>query len=288
MFWLNKNKMQIIDGRKIKEKILEDIKREVMELPFVPVLCDILVGDDKVSKSYVSIKEKSSISTGFKFRRIELPFSSTTEDIIREIQNLNNVPHMCGIIVQLPLPSHIDERLVLDSVAKDLDVDCLGREASDDFYNNKEGSISYPTAKACITILDSLDLDLSDKKIVVIGKGKLVGKPVSHLLENRGLKVEKIDSNTFEKENIIKQADIIFSGVGKDKFIKKSMIKEGVVIIDAGTSEENGTIYGDVDFEEIYNVPSFITPCPGGVGPVTVAMLLANVLEVAKNKSKWK
>jgi 5,10-methylene-tetrahydrofolate dehydrogenase/methenyl tetrahydrofolate cyclohydrolase len=277
--------MQIIDGRKIKENILENIKKEVLNLSFTPVLCDVLVGDDKVSKSYVSIKEKNALASGFDFRKVELPFSINTEDLIKEIKILNNVPNMCGIIIQLPLPEHIDEKLVLDSVSKDLDVDCLGQEASDDFYNNRENIFSYPTAMACVLILDSLNLDLLNKKIVVIGQGKLVGRPVTHILNSRGLKVDIVNSNTSSKDLIIKEADIIISAVGKDKFIKKYMLKPGVVIIDAGTSEENGTIYGDVDLEEVSGIPSFITPCPGGVGPVTVAMLLANVLKVAKIKN---
>jgi methylenetetrahydrofolate dehydrogenase (NADP+)/methenyltetrahydrofolate cyclohydrolase len=274
---------QIIDGRKIRNDILKDLEREVMSLPFTPVFCDILVGNNLVSSKYVNIKAKTAESIGIKFRRIEFPESVKTEDLIEEIENLNRVPHMCGIIVQLPLPNSINQSIVLDSILPSLDVDCLGREASNDFYNNI-GKLGCPTALACLKIIDSLKLDLANKKIVVLGQGQLVGLPVTHLLRSRGLVVETIDSNTPNTLELLKNADIIISGIGKDKFITGEMIKDGAIIIDAGTSEEGGTIYGDVDFESVNGVASFVTSSPGGVGPVTVAMLLHNVLLVAKQK----
>lgn len=274
---------QIIDGRKIKEEILNEVKEKVANLSFSPVFCDILVGDDVVSASYVKIKEKNALNVGIKFRTAEFPDTVTTEELIYEIENLNKVPHMCGIIVQLPLPEHIDRQRVLDAIDSSLDVDCLGSLASNNFYNNKEG-LGYPTAIACLRILDSINLNLKNKNIVVLGQGTLVGKPVTHLLRSRGLSVMTIDSQTENMSPLLKNADIIISGIGKGKFIKKDMIKEGVVIIDAGTSEENGSVIGDVDFESVEGIVSFLTPSPGGVGPVTVAILLENVLKVAENK----
>lgn len=275
--------MQIIDGRKIKEEILNKLKSDVDSLSFTPLFCDILVGDNSVSSKYVDIKGKNAESIGIKFRKIQFPENVTQEELITEIENLNKVPHVCGIIVQLPLPSHINTSFVLDSISPLLDVDCLGKEASNDFYNNT-GLLGCPTALSCVYLLDSLNIDLTNKKIVVLGQGQLVGLPVAHLLRSRGFNVETIKSNTQNASELLKEADVIISGIGRDNFIKGEIVKEGVIIIDAGTSEEGGTIYGDVDFESVSNVASFITPCPGGVGPVTVAMLLKNVILSAKQK----
>lgn len=275
--------MNIIDGRKIKDDILKDLKSKVETLSFSPLFCDILVGDETVSASYVRIKAKAAESIGVKFRTVNFPTNVTTEEIINKIESLNRIPHICGIIVQLPLPPTIDTERVLDSIDPELDVDCLGSKNSNYFYNNK-GIIGYPTALACIHLLDSLHLDLINKNIIVVGRGKLVGLPVTHLLESRGLKVTVVHSKTEDFQSILANADVIISATGRGKFIDGSMIKEGVIIIDAGTSEEGGAVVGDVDFESVGGKASYITPTPGGVGPVTVAMLLKNVLLVAVNK----
>lgn len=275
--------MQIIDGRKIKDEILNDLKDKVEALPFPPVFCDILVGDDPVSASYVRIKGRAAESIGIKFKTVNFKEDVTTEEILNEIENLNRVPLMSGIIVQLPLPSHINTQLVLDAIDPKLDVDCLGSMNSDNFYENK-GEISYPTALACMKILDSLNLNLKEKNIVVLGRGKLVGFPVAHILESRSFSVDVVHSKTENSNEIILAADIIISAVGIGGFLKGDMVKDGVVIIDAGTSEENGSVVGDVEMETIKNKASYVTPSPGGVGPVTVAMLLENVYNVAKKK----
>jgi methylenetetrahydrofolate dehydrogenase (NADP+)/methenyltetrahydrofolate cyclohydrolase len=276
-------KTQIIDGRKIKDEILEEVKKEVLILPFTPVFCDILVGNDPSSLQYVKMKAKIAESIGIKFRTADFKDTVVLEEVIEEIENLNRVPYMCGIIVQLPMPDFLDKRVVLDSIKPQLDVDCLGQINSENFYNN-EGGLSYPTALACIKILDSLDVDLKNLKILMLGQGMLVGLPVTHILRSRGLNVTTIDSKTEDSLELIKSADIIISAIGKGKFIKGEMIKEGVIIIDAGTSEDNGAVVGDVDLESIMNIASYVSPTPGGVGPVTVAMLLSNVLQVAKEK----
>jgi len=275
--------MQIIDGRKIKDEILNDLKDKVEALPFPPVFCDILVGDDPVSASYVRIKGRAAESIGIKFKTVNFKEDVTTEEILNEIENLNRVPLMSGIIVQLPLPSHINTQLVLDAIDPKLDVDCLGSMNSDNFYENK-GEISYPTALACMKILDSLNLNLKEKNIVVLGRGKLVGFPVAHILESRSFSVDVVHSKTENSNEIILAADIIISAVGIGGFLKGDMVKDGVVVIDAGTSEENGSVVGDVEMETIKNKASYVTPSPGGVGPVTVAMLLENVYKVAKKK----
>ena len=273
--------MQIIDGRKIQKEILARIREEVAQLSFVPIFCDVLVGTDLASVQYVEMKKKTALSLGIEFHSANFPVSITTEELVKEIEKLNQTLNMCGIIIQLPLPSHIDKRVALDAIDPDLDVDFLGTKAGMDFYNGKSKR-GLPTALACMKCLESVDLDLKDKNIVVLGQGLLVGKPVSASLEMRGFKTINIDRNTENKEVLIKNADVIISGIGKGKYITGDMLKEGVVVIDAGTSEIDSGIVGDVDFESVKEVASFISPVPGGVGPVTVAMLLENVLEVAK------
>ena len=275
---------QIINGRKIRDGILEQVKTEVAQLPFVPVFCDVLVGNDPASAQYVRMKAKLATGVGIKFHNAHFPEGITTEDLVEEIKKLNIIENMCGLIIQSPLPAYLDTQKVLDSVDASIDVDCLSTETSDKFYAGEKVP-AFPTALACMEILDSLKLDLSDKKIVVIGQGVLVGKPVTYLIHTRGLGVDVVTRATENKEELIKNADIIISGTGAGKLIKGDMIKEGSVIIDAGTSESKGGIVGDVDLESVNGIASYVSPVPGGVGPVTVAMLLSNVLKVAQNKN---
>ncbi len=276
---------QIINCTKIKDDILAKIKEDVLSLPFSPVFCDILVGDDLVSASYVRIKARTAESVGIKFKAAHFPSSITTEELIEKIKDLNNVPNMCGIIVQLPLPSHINRDGVLDAIRPDLDVDCLGKDGSLAFYNNS-GVLKYPTALACIEVINSLNFDLENKKIVILGQGKLVGRPVAHLLKMYNLDVQTITRDTENQDEILKNADIIVSAIGQGKFITGDKVKKGVVIIDAGTSEEDGGVVGDLYVDSVSGIASYVTSTPGGVGPVTVAMLLKNVLTVSEQKQK--
>jgi len=287
--------MQIIDGRKLRGEILAKVKKEVAELNFTPVFCDVLVGDDSASIQYVEMKAKTAEMVGIHFHKAVFPASISTEDLIKEIQSLNKIKNMCGIIVQLPLPASIDKGAILDSIDSRLDVDCLGTLASHKFYDSYDSQtdLAYPTALACMALLDSINLDLKAKNIVILGQGILVGKPVAALLHYRGLNYLPVTSKTENKEYILRQADIIISGIGKAKYITGNMIKFGAVLIDAGTSEEGATpsgdrknIVGDVDLESVKNIAGYLSPVPGGVGPVTVAMLLNNVLKVAKSFAK--
>lgn len=273
----------IIDGRKIRDGILEEVKKGVASLPFQPVFCDVLVGSNPESAQYVRMKARMAEAVGIHFHNAHFTDDITTDKLVEEVQKLKDIPNMCGVIVQLPLPIHLDKEKVLEAIDFHLDVDCLGSKASDVFYNESI-DIGYPTALSCMKILDSLDIDLKNKKIVVIGQGQLVGKPVTHLLQIRGLEVTIVTRSTENKEAIIKEADVIISGTGAGKFITGEKIKDGAVIVDAGTSESNGSIVGDVDLESVQGIASFVSPVPGGVGPVTVSILLANVLKVAKKK----
>jgi methylenetetrahydrofolate dehydrogenase (NADP+) / methenyltetrahydrofolate cyclohydrolase len=284
-FWEYKKYMQtqIINGRKIRDKILLDVKAGVEQLPFQPVFCDVLVGDDVVSSQYVNMKKKAATSLGILFHDAHFPESISQEELIEEIKKINLIPDICGVIVQLPLPAKFDKDLIVNSIAPHLDVDCLSDNARIAFYSDMNTS-GYPAALSCVHILDSLNLDLKDKKIVIVGQGELVGKPVAHILSNRGLGVTTITKSTEDKESIIKSADVLISAAGVGKFIDGSIIKEGVVIIDAGTSESDGGVVGDVDTDTVLGVASYISPVPGGVGPVTIAILLNNVLQVAKKQ----
>jgi len=275
--------MQIIDGRKISKEILENIKKEISKLSFVPIFCDVLIGLDPASVQYVNIKKRKAELVGIKFHETVFPPSITTKEVVKEIQKINQLENMCGIIVQLPLPEHLDTKIILDTINPNLDVDCLGGVANDAFYNGW-GKMSPPTALACVKLLDSLNMNLAIKNIVVLGQGELVGKPVTRLLDKKGFKPIILNSKSENKEEKLKMADVLISGIGRENFIKGSMLKKDVVIIDAGTSESLGTIVGDVDFESVKEIVGALTPVPGGVGPVTVAMLLNNVLQVAKTK----
>lgn len=277
--------MKIIDGRKIRDEILESIKKEIEKLSFRPIFCDILVGNDLVSKQYVELKKKIAQKVGIEFQDAIFPETITTEALINEIQKLNQEFRMCGIIVQLPLPDSLDTRKILNAIDPKIDVDCLGIENSQKFYQNNF-LIGYPTALACLYILDLLNLDLRNKKIVILGQGELVGRPVQALLSFRGLEVIGINRETLDKEKIIQEADIIISGMGNGKYLTGEMVKNGVIIIDAGTSESGSGVVGDVDLDSVQEKVSFISPVPGGVGPVTVAMLLQNILKVAQIKNK--
>ena len=283
--------MILIDGKKIRDEILADIKSQVALLSFQPVFCDVLVGVDPVSAQYVDMKAKTAERVGIHFHKAVFPASITTSELIQQIGILNKMKNMCGIIVQLPLPKSIDKKAVLDSIDPRLDVDCLGGVASEKFYTNYDSKkdLAFPTGLACMALLKSIDVDLKDKNIVVLGQGDLVGKPVSALLRYDGFNPITVVRLTENKELIFKQADVIISGIGNGKYITDAMIKPGVILIDAGTSEDvnvlpgvKKTIVGDVDVESVKNVASYVSPVPGGVGPVTVAILLSNVLKVAK------
>jgi methylenetetrahydrofolate dehydrogenase (NADP+)/methenyltetrahydrofolate cyclohydrolase len=276
--------MQIIDGRKIRDEILESLKARVASLPFAPVFCDILVGDDPASAQYVRMKERTAESLGIKVERAVYPASITTREILSEIQRIAALPNMSGLIVQLPLPEHIDQKAVLDAVPKEIDVDAIGEETSALFYANKPSFI-FPTAAAVLAVLDSTGTHLADKNVVVVGQGMLVGKPVAHLLKERGVSVIVVRQGTEHPEEIFKSADVLISATGQANLITGDMLKGNAIVIDAGTSESSGSVAGDVDVLSLGSFSGMLSPVPGGVGPVTVAMLMQNVVISAEHRS---
>ena len=279
--------MEIIDGRKIRDEILAGLKARVTALPFTPVFCDILVGNDPASRQYVDMKDRIAESLGIEAYGAQFPSEITTEELIDELGRIATLPGMAGLIVQLPMPEHIDTRAVLDAVPLAYDVDALSTEASDLFYADTPAFV-FPTAAAVMAIIESLDLPVLDMSVCMVGKGMLVGKPVAHMLLARGISVDVVDSTTEDAQEIIRSADIVISATGQAGFLKGEMLKDDAIVIDAGTSESGGGIAGDIDRASVEKVAAMLSPVPGGVGPVTVAMLMLNVVLAAERLAENK
>lgn len=268
----------VFDGNKMKKELLRSIAQKVAALPYAPLFTDILIGDDPVNIKYVEMKKRVAQKLGFAYKDVTFLEQTSEAEIIAEIQKLNTTPHMAGIIVQLPLPPRFNKDAILNAVAPGLDVDVLGDKASEQFYSGK-GKLVLPTAHAVMKILEASGVDLYAKKILILGQGPLVGKPVAYLLAQKSIAFDVVVRQTLaeEKAKLLKNADVIISAMGVPNAILGDMVKEGVVIIDAGTSEMEGSIVGDVHFDSVSPKASFITPSPGGVGPVTIACLFENV-----------
>lgn len=273
----------IIDGKKIAEEILLKVKSETASLPKRPVFCDVLVGEDAVSKSYVNIKGKKAAEVGMDFLPVFLPAEIGQKALEEKIAALNSTPNLCGLIIQVPLPDALQEKPVLNAVLPEYDVDCMGEQNQGLFYSGKPRFL-LPTAAAIMEIFKILKID-KHKKVVVIGQGELVGRPVAFLLRKQGYMVTTADKKVLDLKALCLSADVIVSAAGSPGLVKGAMVKPGAVVVDAGTSESGGGIVGDVETESVAQVAGFLTPVPGGVGPVTVAMLLSNVLLSAKQKN---
>ncbi len=280
------------NGNDLRKSILKNLKERVAALPFIPEFSDILVGEDGVSERYVRMKAKSAESTGINFVEARISSGASTEEVLEKINTLRSRPNMCGIIVQLPLPAHMDTQRILDSLPLSLDVDGLSMAYDDMFYGTSvfDDIIVMPTASAVMKILEIYDPAFNTKKITVIGKGKLVGKPVTHLLESKGCDVSSITIETPQRDRgeMLYMADIIISAVGHPGVLSGNEIRSGVCVIDAGTLEVDGQLKGDIEYDSVIKKASFVTPTPGGVGPVTVASLIENVVKVAEKKAEDK
>ena len=275
--------MNILDGKKMGQVLLAQLKERVVQLGFVPVFVDVLVGEDPVSLQYIGMKEKRAKDIGIAVHRVKISGDATTDEVIEHIQKALKQDHICGSIVQLPLPRHIDTQKVLDAIPADIDVDVLGEQTGKDFYNNTS-LLSFPAAKASFELLQMAPHDVASAKVLVIGQGMLVGKPVTHMLRNAGYTVTTANRTVPLTNKMLQKADIIISATGVPNLITKENLKVGVVIIDAGTSESSGGVVGDVNVNEVQDIASYIAPVPGGVGPLTVAILLDNIVTVAEQK----
>lgn len=260
-----------VDGRQIAEDILEDVKKKVAGRDLM--LSVVIVGNNPATESFVRIKKKKAKEVGILLNEIRFDNKATTEDLVKAIEIESKKEH--AIIVQLPLPAHIDREKVLNTIPKELDVDVLRGKS-------KDAKILSPVVGAIKEILDRNAIDPKGKRVVVIGLGKLVGEPaVLWFKHDAGADVIAVDIHTKNIETYIKEADIILSGAGVPNLVTKDMVKEGVVLLDAGTSEDAGVLQGDIS-SGCETKASLYTPVPGGIGPVTVAVLLRNVIASAK------
>jgi methylenetetrahydrofolate dehydrogenase (NADP+) / methenyltetrahydrofolate cyclohydrolase len=262
----------IVDGKKIAEDIFTRIKVRTEQLPFAPVLAVITCAPNFETQKYLALKERKAKQVGIETKIIELKQESTTEDFIKVISDAATYAH--GIIVQLPLPPHVDTALVLTHIPISHDVDAL---------NPENTQLLSPVVGACKAILGTHEVLIPQKFVTVIGSGRLVGLPAYHWFVNQGAHVSVVTKDTIELGNYTKHADIIVCGAGAPGLLTPEMIQEGVVILDAGTSEDGGELRGDVD-PRCAEKAMLFTPVPGGIGPITIAILLQNVVDCALRK----
>ena len=273
---------KIIDGKAISASLYEEMQQEVdqMEQQYGrrPGLTVIIVGEDPASQVYVRNKEKAAKKIGLVSNLVRLPEETTQDELLAIIARLNADPTVDGILVQLPVPKHIDKDAVIAAVAPDKDVDgFFGMKSG---FTMKQGYVAPCTPRACIYLIKAIGETIEGKHALVVGRGELVGKPVSTLLLNENATVTIAHSRTRDLGSIARTADILIAAVGKPKMITADMIKPGAVVLDVGVSRDaDGKISGDVDFEAAKEVAGWITPVPGGVGPMTIAMLIRNTLD---------
>ena len=275
--------MNILDGKKCSQEILDKIKEKVDALKNsnkrVPGLAVIIVGNNPASKIYVNSKVKACEKVGFYSKAIFLDENISQAELLENIQALNNDKNIDGILVQLPLPKHLNEDEICNAIDTAKDVDGFKAENLGKVMLGKEDGMVPCTPQGIMYLLDSIkDINLYGMNGVVIGRSNIVGKPISSLLINRGVTTTVCNSRTKNIEDVLRNADIIIAALGKPKFLKENMVKEGAIIIDVGINRVDGKLCGDVDFENVSKLASFITPVPGGVGPMTIAMLLNNTL----------
>ena len=275
---------KIIDGAMVASQIKSDLKQQVEKLKkqgTIPGLAVILVGEDSASKVYVRNKKEACNYIGIQSFSYELPENTTEDDLLKLIQTLNEDEKIHGILVQLPLPKHMDEQKVIEAIKAQKDVDGFHIENTGALLVGAPGFISC-TPAGVIELLKHYKVALEGKKCVVVGRSNIVGKPISLLLLRENATVTVCHSKTINLQEEIKQADVVVVAVGKAKFIKGHMLKEGAVVIDVGMNrDEDGKLCGDVDFDSAQGIASLITPVPKGVGPMTIAMLMHNCVLAA-------
>ncbi len=279
--------MTIIDGKLVSKLTRDEVKAEIAALPIekigVPIgLAVILVGDDPASQVYVRNKINACAEVGMDSVLEKLPADSTFDEVIGKIRELNDDKKVSGIILQLPVPKHLNEAKLLEAINPDKDVDGCHYVQKGKLWTGQPEVIPC-TPYGCMKLLDHYAISLQGKNAVVIGRSNLVGKPLAQLLLDKNATVTICHSKTENLKDITSRADIVCVAIGKGKYLKADMVKEGAVVIDVGMNrDENGKLCGDVDFENVAPKCSYITPVPGGVGLMTVAMLLKNTVQVYK------
>ncbi len=283
--------MQIIDGKLVAAKTREQIAKEVAELKSKGYdreigLAVIFVGNNPASEVYVRNKIKACEEVGIKSYLCKLPEESTFEDVADTIEQLNQNPDVSGMILQLPIPKHLDENKLIDLIHPDKDVDGCTAAQKGRLWTGRDSLIAC-TPYGVMKLLDFYGIPLEGRNAVVIGRSNLVGKPMAQLLLDRNCTVTLCHSRTKNLKEVTSSADIVVVAIGKAKFLKADMVKDGAVVIDVGMDrDENGKLCGDVDYADVAEKCSDITPVPGGVGPMTVTMLIANTLQAYKSTAK--
>jgi len=285
------NKMgQLLSGKEVSEKILMGLKEKVEKLEDKPTLAIVSIGEDSASKIYIKKKLKTAEKIGVKARHYKLNEETEEDELLGLIEKLNNDENVDGFIVQLPLPKQINENKVIDSINPKKDVDGFHAINMGKIFlglSDEEKDMIPATPYGIMKIIEHYNLDLEGKKAVVIGRSNIVGKPITQLLLMKNATVTMVHSRTKDVAEHTKAADIIVVAVGKEKLLTSEMIKEGAIIIDVGMNQtEEGKIVGDVDFENVKERASFITPVPGGIGPMTVTMLLYNLVKAHNNNEE--
>lgn len=276
---------RIIDGKAVSKQVKEQVKAETQELKnkgITPGLAVIIVGEDPASQVYVRNKERACDEVGFYSEKFALPENTTQEELNNLVKELNGRKEINGILCQLPLPGHLDDKKVINLIDPIKDVDA--------FHPVNVGAIMIGdynflpcTPAGVMELIHSAGVDITGKKAVVMGRSNIVGKPMAMLLLHENATVEIVHSKTNDIASVTKEADILVAAVGKAKFVTADMVKDGAVVIDVGMDrDENGKLCGDVDFENVKEKCSYITPVPGGVGPMTISMLMKNTLTAAK------
>lgn len=277
---------KIIDGREVAKKIKLDInsivEKRKEEGKKLPKIASVLVGDDAGSIYYINSQEKVSNSVGVLFEKVILDKNISEEDLIMRIEELNNDKTISGIMLQLPLPKEINEKKVINTISPLKDIDCLTYESIGKLFSG-EASFLPCTPRSVVTLVESLDVNLEGLEVVILGRSNIVGKPAIEMFLEKNATVTVCHSRTKNLESVCKRADILVVAIGKPKFINSNYIKPGAIVIDVGTSEFEGKITGDVDFENVKEKASFITPVPGGVGALTTTLLIKNSCEALKN-----
>ena len=273
--------MIIIDGKEFSKKILEEISNEQKEIVerknLRPAgLAVIIVGENPASQVYVRNKTRACEKVGFYSETIKLEENISEHDLIKKIEELNEDDKIDGILVQLPLPKHIDELKVINSIKPEKDVDGFSNVNVGKMVIGDERGFLSCTPYGIIQLLEGYDIDVDGKDVVVVGRSNIVGKPMAMMLIQKGATVQVCNSRTKDLSKKLKKADIIVVAVGVPRMIKATDVKEGVVVIDVGINRVDGKLCGDVDYEDVAQKASYITPVPGGVGPMTIASLIKN------------
>lgn len=278
--------MKLINGKEISKSIKDEIKAEVEALKAagkcLPKLVVVLVGDNQASQVYVRNKERGCQYTGMLSEIIRRDNNCTQEELLKIIDDLNHDDHVDGILVQLPLPKQIDEQAIIEAIDPTKDVDGFHPRNIAKLFLNEEGLVPC-TPAGMMAMLDAIGYDLDGKEVCVVGRSNIVGKPVSLLALARNATVTIAHSHTKDLPKVTSRADVLIAAIGQPKFFTKEYIKEGAVVLDVGMDrDENNKLCGDVDFEDVKDKCHAITPVPGGVGPMTIALLLKNTMKAYK------